>query len=229
MARGVLREGLGDYTKFMTQVAFQFIDVPQVLTLVDHELELVEPDARYVEELLFAYHHPTTRQLMPAQAKTDREGVMQFLAQNPRGHSPAEPSRDVAPGYTFWMRWRSGVTPLASKAGLAGVPEVRICGSISLRIGHSLNLDRYLGHIGYHVLPAARGRHFSERAARLILPIARMHGHDHLWITVNPENVASRRTCERLGAEFVDTVALPKDNPLYGQGDRTKCRYRVGL
>ena len=101
-------------------------------------------------------------------------------------------------------------------------PDVVIGGSISLRIGHSLNLDRYLGHIGYHVLPPARGHHFAERACRLILPLARAHGHEHLWITCNPDNLASRRTCERLGARYVDVVNVPKDNSLYsGKGTGT--------
>ena len=39
-----------------------------------------------------------------------------------------------------------------------------MAGSISLRLGHGVNLDRYLGHIGYHVLPPARGHHFAESA-----------------------------------------------------------------
>ncbi len=210
----------------MLTTAFEFLDVPQCFTLVDHELELVEPDVRYVDELLAACHHPLTQSLMPAQAKTQRDGVMTFLAQNPRGHSVEDPAKNVAAGYTFWMRVRPGVAALPSPAP---APDLVICGSISLRIGHSLNLDRYLGHIGYHVMPSARGHHFSERATRLLLAVARAHGHQHLWITCNPDNVASRRTCERMGAEYVDTVALPRDNALYGQGDRQKCRYRMVL
>jgi len=210
----------------MLATAFQFLDVPRFFALVDHELELVEPDERYVDELLAACQHPLTRELMPAQAKTKREDVATFLAQNPRGHTAVDSYKDVAAGYTFWMRVRPGVAQLPSRVPM---PEIVIAGSISLRIGHTLNLDRYLGHVGYHVMPAARGHHFSERAARLLLPVARAHGHQHLWITCNPDNYASRRTCERLGAEYVDTVALPRDNALYTQGDRQKCRYRMAL
>ncbi|HEY4328380.1 MAG TPA: GNAT family N-acetyltransferase [Phycisphaerae bacterium] len=210
----------------MLATAFHFLDTPSLFTLVDHELELVEPDLRHADELLAACHHPLTQELMPAQAKLQRDGVETFIAQNPRGHSQPEPAKDIAPGYTFWMRMRRGA--MEAEAGVP-VPEVVIAGSISLRIGHSLNLDRYLGHIGYHVLPPARGRHFAERACRLILPIARAHGHEHLWITCNPENAASRRTCERLGAQYVDVVNVPKENALYSQGDRQKCRYRMGL
>ena len=155
-----------------------------------------------------------------------------MLATDPQRQRPPDPTRLIAPGYTFWMRLRPGVAPppAAVNGGrLIPRPEVTIAGSISLRIGHSVNLDKYLGHIGYHVLPPARGHHFAERATRLLLPLARAHAHGVVWITCNPDNYASRRTCERLGAVYVDTVAVPRDNPLYGQGDRQKCRYRVDL
>lgn len=221
----------------MQATAFSFLDVPRLFTLVDHELELVEPDLRYAEELLDACHHPLTRQLMPAQARTTRDNITSFLSQNPRGWTAADPSRGIAPGYTFWMRFRPGALGGASSNGNGTgsrvlrppLPEVRLAGSISLRIGHSVNLDRYLGHIGYHVLPPARGHHFAERAARLLLPLARAHGHRILWITCNPDNAGSRRTCERLPATYVDVVTVPRDNALYSQGDRQKCRYRVDL
>ncbi len=55
------------------------------------------------------------------------------------------------------------------------------------------------------------------------------HGHTMLWITCNPENVASRRTVERLGGRLIDVVPVPRDNSLYSAGDRRKVRYRVDL
>jgi RimJ/RimL family protein N-acetyltransferase len=213
----------------MLTTAFQFLDTPRLFTLVDHELELVEPDMRFADELLAACHHPLTREFMPAQAKLQRDGIVSFLSENPRGQSAPEPARNIAPGYTFWMRVRPGVMPRPGTPANVPAPGVVMAGSISLRIGHSLNLDRFLGHVGYHVLPPARGHHFAERAVRLLLPIARAHGHDHLWITCNPDNIASRRTCERLGADYVDIVSVPRDNSLYNQGDRQKCRYKLML
>jgi len=45
-------------------------------------------------------------------------------------------------------------------------------------------------------------------------------------ITCDPDNWASRRTIERLGAELVDEVAVPADDPHYQRGSRTKKRYR---
>jgi len=205
---------------------FTFLDVPRLFPLIDHELELVEPHPRYINDLLAACHHPLTQDLMPAQARLQRDGVESFLEQNPRGRSSADPRKQIVPGYTFWMRIRPAAIPLPAPVP---APDVAIAGSISLRIGHCVNLDRYLGHIGYHVLPPARGHHFAERASRMLLPVARAHGHQILWITCNPDNFASRRSCERLGATFIDIVQVPKDNPLYSQGDRQKCRYRLDL
>jgi tagatose 1,6-diphosphate aldolase len=50
-----------------------------------------------------------------------------------------------------------------------------------------------------------------------------------LWITCNPENIASRRTCEAAGADFVEIVDLPSDIDMYQEGERQKCRYRLKL
>ena len=207
------------------QTAFPFLDASRLLTLIDHELELVEPSPHLVTELYAACQHPLTCRDMPAMAHTTRDGLLSFLANNPGGRSAPIPERGIAPGYTFWMRLRH-VLPLDPRLP---PPPVAMAGSISLRIGHSGNLDWFLGHLGYHVLPPARGRGFAERACRLLLPLARAHGHAHLWITCNPENAASRRTCERLGARFIDIVPVPPDNALYAQGDRFKCRYRLDL
>ena len=149
----------------MTQTAFCFLDAPRLLSFIDHELELVEPSALWVNDLLAACHNPHTRRDMPAMAKTTRETLQTFLAQNPSGHTAPDPARGVAAGYTFWMRVRRAV-PLDIRQA---PPPILIAGSISLRLGHDENLDTYLGHIGYHVLPPARGRSFARRAAAMLI------------------------------------------------------------
>jgi RimJ/RimL family protein N-acetyltransferase len=63
----------------------------------------------------------------------------------------------------------------------------------------------------------------------LLLPFARRHGLKTIWITCNPNNWPSRRTCERLGATLVEIVPLPPDNDQYIAGEREKCRYRIEL
>ncbi|HEY5927883.1 MAG TPA: GNAT family N-acetyltransferase [Kofleriaceae bacterium] len=111
--------------------------------------------------------------------------------------------------------------------------ELRVAGdkvgSASLRVGAGDYLERYAGHIGYGVELPYRGRRYAVRACKLLFGIARQHGMTMLWITCNPENVASRRTCELLGGELVDIVDLPVDTDMYKEGERQKCRYRIPL
>ena len=196
---------------------FQFLEPGP---LIDGELELVEPDRRYIDDVLAASRHPLTLQLSPEQSKVTRQGLVDFLAAASSGRHKGDERRGLTPSYHFWMKLSD---PAAEQAG------VRIAGSIGLRIGETQNIVRYVGHIGYQVYPPARGRHLSERACRLLLPLARRHGMTTLWITCNPDNLASRRTCERLGATMVDIVPVPKDHELYARGDYEKCRYRLDL
>jgi tagatose 1,6-diphosphate aldolase len=102
-------------------------------------------------------------------------------------------------------------------------------GEIQLRVGDTQHLSLYGGHVGYGVRPEHRGNHFAARALRLLLPLARRHGFSELWITCNPENIASRRTCELAGAELIEIVDLPPEADMYQRGERQKCRYRLDL
>lgn len=104
-----------------------------------------------------------------------------------------------------------------------------VMGRLSLRIGHSEHIEMYAGHIGYSVDPPYRGRRLAARSCLLILPLARAHGINPLWITCNPENAASRRTCEIIGSTLVETVPIPPSDPLYRWDTKWKCRYRVDL
>jgi len=101
-------------------------------------------------------------------------------------------------------------------------------GFINLRIGFGSNTTLYRGHIGYGVDEPLRGHGYAERACRLVLPFALQHGLNPVWITCNPDNIASRRTCERLGAELVETITVPEGTEAYRAGARIKCRYRIG-
>lgn len=60
-------------------------------------------------------------------------------------------------------------------------------------------------------------------------PLARKHGLETLWITCNPDNVASSRTCESLGAEVVEKVDPPRNKNAYRKGERQKLRYKIEL
>lgn len=102
-------------------------------------------------------------------------------------------------------------------------------GDIDLRLSSDHYITHYAGHIGYGVGRAYRGQHYAARACRLLLPLAKRHGLEPLWITCNPDNIASRKTCERLGATLVEIVSVPQGSDLYRRGEREKCRYRVEL
>jgi tagatose 1,6-diphosphate aldolase len=63
----------------------------------------------------------------------------------------------------------------------------------------------------------------------MIIPVARRHGMQHLWITCQPDNLASCRTLERLGAECVGVVEVPADYPLDAGAVRQKMCFRLQL
>ena len=208
----------------MLREPFVFVDSPPGV-LVDEELELVEPEARWIDEVLRACHHPHTQREMPQQARMSRAGMELFLRQQPRGRQKEEKAKGVLPGYTFWMRIR----PEHFRGPAASLPPVLMAGSVSFRVGSTPTIDLYYGHFGYHVFPPARGHRYAERSCRLLFGLARAHGFKSVWITCNPDNIPSRRTCERLGGTMVGIVPVPPDNALYLQGDREKCRYLVEL
>jgi tagatose 1,6-diphosphate aldolase len=190
--------------------------------LVDGELELIVPHPKWVESLLAACHDPLTVRTEPTMAATTRQRVEAFLKNFPNGRQPLKKRGhmqpdDGPPAYFFWMHVQSDD------------PAKVIAGGVSLRIGRTADLEQYMGHYGCHVYPPSRGRHYAERAGRLLLPLAKRHGINPMWITCNPDNFPSRRTCERMGAELVEIVDLPADHPLREAGDRSKCRYRLDL
>jgi len=84
----------------------------------------------------------------------------------------------------------------------------RIAGEIALRIGEAPCLD-YLGHIGYHIDPSYRGRHFAMRACALCRSFLKEVGMHSAVITTDEDNLPSIRTCEGLGCRFECTVDVP--------------------
>jgi len=198
--------------------AFQFREPG---TLRDGDLELVEPEARWVDDFLESCGDPLTRRDAFDLSCVSRRQLQQFLNITPRGREAGNPLMARTPTYHYWMLWHN--TPSGAK------PPLRMAGGISLRVGMTRALELYYGHFGYHVYPSARGNHFAERACRLLLPLARAHGMQTIWITCNPDNYASRQTCQRLGAALIDIVPVPPADPLFARGDHEKCRYRLDL
>ena len=123
------------------------------------------------------------------------------------------PELQCVPWYDFEMRH---------------VSRPRVMGTIRLMIG-SEPLVRFAGHLSFWVNPADRGHRYALRSCRLLLPLARAHALPTLWLTVDPDNTASIRTCELLGAHYVETIPIPPTHALYQKGDRYRRRYRLDL
>lgn len=102
-------------------------------------------------------------------------------------------------------------------------------GQLNLRFGVTDELLFHGGQIGYSVHPEFRGQHYSARAVRLVLPLAREAGMETIWITCDPENIASKRSIEIAGGEFVEIRQIAEWSPMYAMGRRESLRFRFDL
>lgn len=121
---------------------------------------------------------------------------------------PGEPIRGIVPYYHFRIL-------------LADGSDV---GHINFRVGDTEHVRISAGHIGFEVLELFRGHRYALQACHAIAPFVRSV-YQAVTITCDPDNLASRRTIERLGASFVDEVPLPPHDPQYQRGSRIKRRY----
>ena len=104
--------------------------------------------------------------------------------------------------------------------------EMGVC---DLRIGHNAK-TYYGGNIGYRIFEPFRGHHYAGKACLLLCELAKKHGMNYLMITCNPENAASRKTCEYVGCRLVEIVELPQDNDMrIEDGETEKCIYKIDL
>jgi tagatose 1,6-diphosphate aldolase len=55
--------------------------------------------------------------------------------------------------------------------------------------------------------------------------VAQAHEMEKLIITCNPDNIASRKTCEYVGANLLEIVDVPEYNDMYQRGEKEKCIY----
>ena len=98
-------------------------------------------------------------------------------------------------------------------------------GHINFRVGNTRHVLQCAGHIGYEVLPDHRGASLAYYACKALVPIIRQF-YTSVIMTVDPSNVSSIRTIEKLGAEYIGEVAIPPGDPAYASGNRKKRRYQ---
>jgi tagatose 1,6-diphosphate aldolase len=122
---------------------------------------------------------------------------------------PGEPARGFVPYYHFRVLTADGSD----------------VGHINFRVGEAEHIRLFTGHIGFEIRETYRGHGYALQACRAIAPLVRSL-YETVVITCDPDNIASRRTIERLGASFIDEIAVPPDEPHYVCGSRAKRRYR---
>ena len=95
-----------------------------------------------------------------------------------------------------------GFQPYEIYSIFVGQDEV---GRIVLREG--TDEERYFdGHIGYTIEETYRGHHYAYQACLLLKERINM---DHVIITCDPRNVASLKTIEKLGCQYLETKVIP--------------------
>jgi predicted acetyltransferase len=105
---------------------------------------------------------------------------------------------------TLPFRPEGGYVP-EYKFAMVNVKSQATMGSIDLRVGLTEKLRVLGGHIGYDVDEPYRGHRYAARSCRLLLPFARSVGINPVMITCAPDNIASVKTIESLGAVLVAT------------------------
>jgi tagatose 1,6-diphosphate aldolase len=98
-------------------------------------------------------------------------------------------------------------------------------GQIDIRMGETEPLILYGGQIGYGIDKPYRGNGYAAEACILVKQIAIGLNFSSLWITCNPDNIASIKTCEKIGAQFIELVDVPRGTELWHRGDREKLRF----
>jgi len=122
---------------------------------------------------------------------------------------PGDPSKGFVPAYHFRI----------IKIGGSDV------GHINFRIGDTEHVRTCAGHIGFEVREDSRGHRYAYQACCAIAPFVR-RVYASVLITCDPDNMASIRTIERLGAQFLDEVPIAPHEPQFWRGSRIKRRYR---
>lgn len=126
---------------------------------------------------------------------------------------PENPERNWVPAYHFYICDK----------------HQNKMGTCDLRVGYNDGLY-YGGHIGYTISEEYRGHHYAAKACKLLFSLAHKHKMEYLYITCNPDNSASRKTCEYLQGEYLGIVELPEGSDMRLNDEEThKCIFKFTL
>lgn len=107
-------------------------------------------------------------------------------------------------------------------------PDGTPMGKCDLRVGHNSN-TYYGGNIGYEIFESYRGHHYAGKACRLLFELAKAHSMRHVYITCQPDNLPSSKTCEYAGGQLLGVKPIPEDNDMYKRGEREIMIYQIML
>ena len=104
-----------------------------------------------------------------------------------------------------------------------------VIGHIHFRLGDTEKILKYIGHVGFGIDEQYRGNKYAAKACRIIKNIAKEHAMESLIITCNPENHASRKICEAIGAKLIEVIDIPENSDAFSLNETQKCRYEWEL
>jgi predicted acetyltransferase len=99
-------------------------------------------------------------------------------------------------------------------------------GRIHLRFTNDEEIVRAVGHTGYAIDEMYRRRGYATHSLSLIVSLAKSCQVSPLWVLIEPDNIASRKTAERAGFQLQDIVATSVEGLGLGIGERV-CRYLI--
>jgi len=99
-------------------------------------------------------------------------------------------------------------------------------GIINFRIGQNRQILRYAGQIGYTIYEPFRGNRYATKALGALL----LHGFQYfptLYITCDPDHIASIKTIEAFPHHYHGIVRIPCSNRMFREGAREKRVYEL--
>ncbi len=81
-------------------------------------------------------------------------------------------------------------------------------GHITFRLG-SDDEHEFDGHIGYSIDESYRGHYYAYQSCLALEHWICDLGYEHVIITCSPDNIASKKTIEKLNAAYIETKLIP--------------------